>query len=147
MGKSASRNNLLQLTTHFLCIIKDEYLMSLTGQLPGCGKTGYTTAYDAHLLASRHSWLIHLSKSRKITQWANLNCLINGATGTAIHTRVRTNTATYRAWEWSVLKLQLNGLLQSALTNQIIAKLGRDASRTAELTRSRILSIIPAWNS
>ena len=145
MHQTASRNNLLQLAANMLCIIIYSNSMALAAQLPSSRQTCHTATNNADFLTSFLLWRSYLLISRQPAQIANLNWLINASTGTTIHTRIWADTAADRAWEWCIFQLQLNSFLHLALTQQIHATLGRNASRTAKFARSIKFCIIPAW--
>ena len=142
--QAAARDNLLQLAADMLRIVIDSNSMSLAPQLPCRRQACHTAADDADFLAGLSSWRSNLLVGRQPAQVANLDRLVDTATGTAIHTWIRADTAADRTRERSILQLQVNSFLQLALTDEVITLLGRNAGRAAELARSVVLGIVPA---
>ena len=147
MHQAATRDNLLQLAADMLRIVIDSNSMSLAPQLPCRRQACHAAADDADFLAGLSSWRSNLLVGRQPAQVANLDRLVDTATGTAIHTWIRADTAADRTRERSILQLQVNSFLQLALTDEVITLLGRNAGRAAELARSVVLGIVPAWHT
>ena len=146
MGETAPGDNLFQLATHALSLVIDRDAVAQEGQLPGGREPRHAAAYHSNLLARSLSSLRCRQESTLIAKVTNLDWLIDSAAGTAFHAGVGADRAADRTREGRVFEFQLESLIQLALTDEIVALLGRNARGAGEFAGSCKFRIVPGRN-